>query len=255
MKGTNEMLAEFVQKILTLGTPHYKTVAEIDYTDKPLSIITPPAPSPVSCSTLQGLVDLYESELDEAKTKGVILCQIESPTEVQLISRDADKYGRRKVWAQAEYPRACQAFPFGQWLNPENFIISAQAGFQRVKVEGPDGDFAKDLDYVLRIASGISAEAIQTSDDDGISQRITAKAGVVLKDQQSVKARVTLAPYRTFAEIDQVPSLFIFRARIQGDQPHLALFEGDGGRWRLDATAAIKAWLQPKFGKKVPVIS
>ena len=55
---------------------------------------------------------------------------------------------------------------------------------------------------------------------------------------------VNLAPYRTFAEIDQVVSQFVFRARVGSGSANLALFEGDGGRWRLSAVAAIKAWLE-----------
>jgi len=80
------------------------------------------------------------------------------------------------------------------------------------------------------------------------------KAGVTLKAEETLRPIVNLAPYRTFAEIDQVVSRFIFRAQGNENGAKLALFEADGGRWRLDATAAIKSWLSGKFGNS-PIIS
>ncbi len=179
---------------------------------------------------------------------------IESPTAAALVARESDEYGRRQVFARATYPKDCTTFSFGQWLNPENFIIAAQAGFQRVKIQNDDGTFAKDLDYVLSIASKITADSTVQHDDDGIAQRVALKQGIQLRTDAALQPRVNLAPYRTFAEIDQVVSTFIFRARVQGDAITLALFEGDGGRWRLTAVAAIKAWLSSQITGS-PIIS
>lgn len=246
--------SEAISKILTLAPPNIHTVGELEWTDKKLDLIYPPAPKAVACSTLQGLVDLWVGELDDAKSKGDLLCHITSPTAVELISRDVDNHSRRRVWAEATYPE-CKGFTFGAWLDPEQFIIGAQANFQRVKVEGDDGSFVKDLDYVLSIASKISAEHAADNDDDGIAQRVTVRQGIALKTEQVLKPLVSLAPYRTFAEIDQVLSTFVFRARIDGGTAKLALFEADGGRWKLGAYSALKTWLGAKFGAKVPVIS
>jgi hypothetical protein len=247
------MLKEAIDRILTLAPPNIHEVGELQYSDKKLELVYPPSPLTVDCSTLQGLVDLYVNDLDGVLPDQVLV-HITSPTTVQLISKESDLHGRRRVWAEAEYPKDCATFNFGAWLNPENFIILAQQGFQRVKIENDDGTFAKDLDYVLSIASKISAEQATEHEDDGIAQRVALKQGVVLKTDAALRPLVQLAPYRTFPEIDQVISQFVFRARIGGESVHLALFEGDGGRWRLSATAAIKAWLEPKFGD-VPVIS
>jgi hypothetical protein len=113
---------------------------------------------------------------------------------------------------------------------------------------------AQDLDYVLKIASAISAGKEQTNSDDGISQTVQMKAGVTLKTTETLRPIVNLAPYRTFAEIDQVLSRFIFRAHGDEEGAQLALFEADGGRWRLGAVAAIRSWLAGRFGD-TPVIS
>jgi hypothetical protein len=54
-----------------------------------------------------------------------------------------------------------------------------------------------------------------------------------------------LSPYRTFRELNQPESAFIFRMRGggEGKAPQCALFEADGGKWKLDAVQAIKLWL------------
>lgn len=248
------MLSEFVSKILSLGAPNIHAAGDLEYSDKTLNLIYPPGPKSIECRTLQGLVDLWAGELDDAASKGDLLAHITSPTTVELISREADKYGRRRLWAEAKYP-GCKTFPFGAWLDPESFIIAAQQHFQRVKIENDDGSFAKDLDYVLQMASKISADAGTEYEDDGLTQRVAVRSGVTLKTTDTLRPIVTLAPVRTFAEIDQVLSTFVFRARVAGSAVNLALFEGDGGRWQLAAVAAIAAWLKPKFGDKLPVIS
>jgi hypothetical protein len=247
------MLAEFVTKILALGQPNVSEHGSLEYTDKQLHLIIPPAPAAVQVSTLQGLVDLYEGELDDAKSKGDLLVHITGPRNVDLISRESDLYSRRRDWVLCEYPSTIKHFPFGNFLNAESFIIGLQSGFQRVKIEQADGKMSPDLDYVLKVASAISAEDIETSDDDGISQKVGMRRGIVLKGQETIKPIVNLAPYRTFAEIDQVVSGFVFRARNGNGGIELALFEADGGRWQLDAVAEIAAWLKGKID--VPIVS
>src|ERR1700730_8443671 len=200
------MLAEFVTKILTLGAPNVSEHGKLEYTDKRLDLIIPPAPIAVEISTLQGLADLHEDDRDDAKAKGDLLCHVTGPCSVDLISRQSDAYGRRRTWVECKYPTSIKHFPFGNFLNPENFIIGCQTGFQRVKIENADGGMSPDLDYVLKVASAISAEDIETSDDDGISQKVGMRRGIVLKGQETIRPIVNLAPYRTFAEIDQIVS-------------------------------------------------
>jgi hypothetical protein len=240
---------EGIDKIIAVAAP-----TEIDYvsrkwTSKPVHLLVPPKPDVVLVNTLQGLVDLYAGDLDEVKTKGKVLIHITSPTSVSIVAKDVDPWGRLRVYATAEYPKAVQQFPFGQFIDPEKFIIAAHIGFQRVKIEQDDGTMAHDLDYVLKIASSISAGQTRDNIDDGITQTVTVKQSVALKAEETLRPIVNLAPYRTFAEIDQVVSRFIFRAHADAEGAELALFEADGGRWRLAAVQAIADWLSGgKFG-------
>ena len=251
------MIKEAIDRILALGLPNYfkDEKTGLSYSDKNLALIQPPKlPETLAISTLQGLVDLIAKEFDDIAKSGDVFAHVVSSTSVELVSRMADVYGRQRVWVRATYPSLVKVFPFGTWLAPENFIILAQSGFQRVMIEKDDGSMTKDLDYVLKIASAISAEAIETSEDDGISQKISTKRGIVLKGQEAVKPLIMLAPRRTFAEIDQPISQFVFRARIQDGAAHLAIFEADGGRWHLYAAGAIVEWLDDKLGA-IPIVS
>lgn len=70
-----------------------------------------------------------------------------------------------------------------------------------------------------------------------------------------VKPRVELAPFRSFPEIEQPVSSFIFRLR-GGDPVHAplcALFEADGRRWEHEAMQRVRAWLAERV--KLPVIA
>lgn len=248
------MIKEAIDKIIELSAPVFSTHGGLEYSDKSLRLIQPPQPGAVEVSTLQGLVDLHASDLDKIQAANVLV-HITGPTSVELSSNETDSYAHRRVWARATYPTgACKTFPFGAFLDPEQFIIAAQVNFQRVLIEKDDGSMAKDLDYVLKIAGAISAGKERTNVDDGISQTVQMKAGVTLKQEETLRPIVNLAPYRTFAEIDQVVSRFIFRASGNENGAKLALFEADGGRWRLDAVAEIKRWLDGKFGT-TPIVS
>ncbi len=52
---------------------------------------------------------------------------------------------------------------------------------------------------------------------------------------------MTLRPYRTFAEVEQPASQFVFRIN---QNAQMALFEADGGKWRLEAINNIANYLK-----------
>jgi|SRR5579859_1922838 len=65
----------------------------------------------------------------------------------------------------------------------------------------------------------------------------------VLK-REAAKNLVQLAPYRTFRDIEQPVSTFLFRIQQSGENmPTFALFEADGGAWKIEAVQKIAARL------------
>ena len=79
-----------------------------------------------------------------------------------------------------------------------------------------------------------------SSVDNGISQEVSVRTGAVLKEQQTVQPIVRLQPYRTFLEVEQPASDFLLRLDKEG-RP--ALYEADGGAWKLEAKRNIAAYL------------
>lgn len=111
----------------------------------------------------------------------------------------------------------------------------------------------EDRDIVLRVIGNIRDEKVMEYGDNGISQAVTAKTGVATVENVAVPNPVLLAPYRTFTEIEQVESNFVFRMK---DGPSAALFEADGAAWKNEATRRIKEYLDKELeGLKVTVIA
>lgn len=81
--------------------------------------------------------------------------------------------------------------------------------------------------------------------DDGVSQKATVKTGIASKGEALVPNPVTLMPYRTFVEVDQPISNFIFRMKEDKYSKGIqcALYEADGGAWKIEAMENIKIYL------------
>ncbi|HRT84379.1 MAG TPA: hypothetical protein P5523_07040 [Bacteroidales bacterium] len=147
----------------------------------------------------------------------------------------------REVYMTAE--AFAPKFNFYQFYDVESFIIAMQSCFVQ----------NEDSDRILRIVGNIREEAVKQTGDNGISQMVTAKTGIATVEEVKVPNPVILAPYRIFREIEQPESKFVFRMQMG---PRCALFEADGGAWRLNAMARIKEWLEIELeGLKIPIIS
>jgi len=97
---------------------------------------------------------------------------------------------------------------------------------------------------VLAIVGNLKEEQVRQSDDDGITQTVTGRAGIVLGKDVKIPNPVSLRPYRTFREVEQPESKFVLRL-TQGKEGELpcALFEADGGAWKLEAMLKIRTYL------------
>lgn len=96
------------------------------------------------------------------------------------------------------------------------------------------------VDYLLTLLSRVNKEQGVTTMDNGVTQTVEARSGVSLKEMVAVKPRVTLAPYRTFLEVQQPFSEFLLRLDEDGN---VGLFEADGGMWKMDAKKLIAQYL------------
>lgn len=238
------MLKEFVDKIVSLAPVGRFQIHGREYADRPLGLVEPPRSHvPLELMTLTGLVDAVRAKLDDLDPS-VWLIEVKSHHGVRIVSRHTGLYGRREVLLSASLNDG-ELFPFGRFLPREEFVIGLQSRFLQTG----------DVIGLLRQASSLEMSAVTLSEDDGVSQRTTVKQGMALKETVTVKGRVLLSPYRTFREVAQPPSEFVFRLRAKdGMVPECALFEADGGAWKLDAVLIIKAWLEEQ-GLGLPVVA
>lgn len=238
------MLKEFVEKVLELGKPEPVVIGGLSYSARPLHCVAPPSPyATITLHTLTGLADAISGQLDSLTVSDWVLV-MESYKHVRLVERKTDLYGRRAVLVTVDLDDG-EPFRFNQFIPREEFVIGLQSRFVQDETTAA----------LLRLTSSLEASTVALAEDDGISQRTTVKQGVALKEQVTVKGRRTLRPHRTFREIDQPASEFVFRLRsVNGEVPQCALFEADGGKWKLDAVLGIKAWLEAK-GLGVPIVA
>jgi len=201
-------------------------------------------PPTLKLGTLEGFAS-YVRDNRDGLTRSQLLAHVVNPGRVDLLGPLAGPFRQRATLAQAELALfGASVFTFGQWHDMETFIIGLQAAFVPTDT----------LAQVLRLIGNVKDEAVRQTTDDGVTQSVVAKQGAVLVAEVPVPNPVTLAPYRTFREVQQPVSSFILRLRSGG--PTCALFEADGGAWKLDAVARVKAWLEQALtGTDVAVIA
>ena len=187
-----------------------------------------------SVRTLTGLVDYINSAADEAaySTEKLFLL-VESQHKVRLMSTLKDRVRDSYIQAEASVPQ----IRFDTFLDVEQFNIMLQSCFEK----------NDDLQKILAVIGTIKEENVKTTGDDGITQTVMAKAGIARIDEVVVPNPVVLIPYRTFSEIEQPESKFVFRMQ---NGPKAALFEADGGAWKLEAMQRISVFLQQNITKE-----
>ena len=203
----------------------------------------PEKPEVFKAFSLSGLVDFIKADVDEmyACTEQRRYVRVVSPKRVEVLSPMIGPYHERFI--EAECDALVPDIPFGRFQGVDEFQIMLQSRFE---------DSANRA-LVLQLSGSLRTEQENKIADDGVSQKVTIKRGVATADDVTVKNPVVLKPLRTFYEVAQPESPFILRFN---EQANAALFEGDGGAWKLRAVENIRAWLAAKLdGCNVVVIA
>ncbi len=87
-------------------------------------------------------------------------------------------------------------------------MIKLRSAFQRPL--GIPGE-TNDVDYIIDLLSHMSVGQSIKSDDNGVTQTVQVRKGISFVENKAVRPIVTLAPYRTFQEVQQPASEFVFR--------------------------------------------
>jgi len=225
------MIQKALEYIVGLKEPKVQEINGETYSDKHLNrICYNPKAEAIHLTTLSSLVEYIKSGVDTMK--GKMFVHVVSPTQVNLYSQLDDERGREYV---ATVAAKVPSFDFDKFLDREKFNIALQSKF----IENPDRAL------LLQFAGTVESGSVTEYSDDGVTQKATVKTGIANKQDAIVPNPVTLMPYRTFIEVEQPESTFVFR--MEEDKysggVNCGIFEADGGAWENEAMQNIKAYL------------
>ncbi len=228
--------AEFIEKIEEMAKPVIIDVNGSKYSSQPIHPVEKANPKTLPIQSLTGIAD-YILKSGDVKVEDVIV-HIVSHNEVAIYSKLFGDFKQRECYALARCGNI--DFDFGEFYDSEAFNIAMQACFTEYDQSSKYGIAGIDKADVLMFSKSVCARAEAGVDDDGITQEVTIKTSVVSKENAVLPNPVKLCPYRTFTEIEQPESSFVFRVN---KNMNFALFEADGGAWKNEARKRIKEYL------------
>lgn len=250
-----EGLKEALEYAVGLSAPNYTEHEGEKWADKPMYRIHHKLPKAdvLHLNTLTSLIDYIKSNTDKMSKNMII--HIQSPTKVSLLSSlDCDRRRENLVDVEALVPE----FTFGHFYPAESFVINVMSKFignsnfslpleanqlPWKEKTGICDEIHNDKEIILKFAGTVETGTIAQYGDDGVSQKATIQQTCTSKEDVIVPNPVHLIPYRTFLEVLQPDSDFIFRLRDSNAGPEFALFDADGGAWKIDAMKSIHAFL------------
>ncbi|MCI9292964.1 MAG: hypothetical protein HFF02_06685 [Erysipelotrichaceae bacterium] len=180
-------------------------------------------------SSLSATVDLIQTNLKSEKFQLPYIIEIKDGN-VIVHSGLNDRLGRNALsYTQPTLPN----IEFGRYMAMEKFIIQLKTCFVETD----------NLNRLAAMVSTITDKSEVKVEDDGFSMTVSQTSGTTIKkaEELHVNPIVRLAPYRTFCELEQPESKFLLRVRDGGE---MALFEADGGMWKLEAQERISYYLR-----------
>lgn len=197
-----------------------------------------PKAEPIKGASLTALLDYILNNPAELPGRKMIL-HVTAPDEVRFYSA-LDKERKREILfiAQANLPQ----FYFDRPMEQEEFIIGMQSCFIS----------NDDREIILKVSGNVENKSVSTYGDDGVSQKATIKQGIASRADVIVPNPVSLIPYRTFLEIEQIESKFVFRiGEGRNGVPTFKLIEADGGAWKYAAMRRIADFLSDNLKELV----
>jgi hypothetical protein len=230
------MLKSFMQYFQEQVAPVKFEIDGRKYTSRELQPVYDPRPTGVALKTLTGLVKYIRDNVDALDYQKLMIVVTDHFT-VDLFSAPFGSFQQRTkhAYAVTDAPQ----LRFGDYMGLENFTIFLQSRFVQ----------SETVATLLKIVGNISDGGVTNFNDDGVTQQVTAKVGITRVDAVPVPNPVILRPFRTFREVEQPASRFVFRMQSgKGENsPTCALFEGDGGEWKNTAVLTVRDWLAERL--------
>lgn len=208
----------------------------------------------INLSTLSGLAMYLDNNIDNLDFKELMIV-VSAYNKVKLVSNFDNDEGFRDLYVNVSLEED-RSFRFNNTQTPENLIIGLKSMFE----------YTYGQESLIQYCSKITVTDSIDTQDDGISQSTTVKKGQsgALKEKIAFDPIVSLKPYRTFREVSQPESQFLFRLENDGGAgkvPRCVLYEADGGTWKIAAVEAIKEYFESykfmnsEISKELTIIS
>ena len=216
------MLKEALQYVVNLGKESQEIITkEINgeiYTKGEASRLPIDEASTMYFNTLSAVVDYVKTSVADERIKTPYIVSVDH-NEVNVHSGLDERLNRTFL---AHVQPLLPNIKFNNYMDMESFVIQLKTCF--IETEN--------LNRLVSIVSSITDEAKVSFEDDGVGMKISQVSGTTIKSKENLQINpiVRLAPYRTFTEVAQPESRFLFRVRDGGK---LALYEADGGMWKL----------------------
>lgn len=216
-----------IERIEELCEPHIIGEYGYEYCDKELKVVKTPKAETIRLHTLSGLVQVLRKEHINFNVPVIVNVDCEEYVRVYSAIDNVDR-GR-----EIPYDVAAEIIeiPFNRRLDYETMMITLKSKFVETT----------ELLELVKLLGTITEENSATASDDGFSQSVVVRKGIAMKEGKVVKPIVKLKPYRTFNEVEQPESEFLVRL---SDGAQVALYEADGGAWKLQARRNVADYLK-----------
>lgn len=194
-------------------------------------------PRELNVYSLDALVQLVKTEAVPNRAKSVIYVSASSATCVECFTQPDPNNKMQRLNLYTATARDVPGFHNRDWTF-EEAMIGLRSQFQPTE----------DIGYMLDLLSHMSVDQNVQSDDNGVTQTVQVKQGVSFVANETVRPIVTLAPYRTFQEVEQPVSQFVFRV---DNKRNVTLAEADGGMWKLAARRTVKQYLCDELAAEI----
>lgn len=145
--------------------------------------------------------------------------------------------GTLRVFAAQKIKADREQAEMTAWRNVRDWVLAQIALIELRSLFIPNGG----TEYLLDLLSRMSDENTVSTNDNGVTQAVTARQGIALNAVVNVRPRIKLQPFRTFLEVAQPESEFLLRV---DSEKGIAFFEADGGIWRLEAKRNIAEYFE-----------
>lgn len=241
-----DMTRDFIDKLQEMDKPNIVTIqgSDLQFCDKNLNIVRKETTTQaIRTETLTSIVDYIKSGADSKtlKDSGRFIIYVNDYNGVDLLKElNSDK--NRDCLISASFD--AESFSFGEFMPVEQFVIDLQAAFVQ------DENTARLLQFVSSIKSDSSVQ----QNDDGVGQSVEVRRGISLAQKVTTPNPVMLHPYRTFPEVEQPESRFVFRIKHTDNGAYAALIPADGDRWKHTAIASIADYFKDNLSNAGVII-